>query len=134
MCTARGAPIGGEVAPDRAERLGEGSHHDVYVVGGHAGMLADAAAGGAHGADAVRLIQVQVRLRCMKQRLEARYIIVRNNEQARAQSRYRYACQPQGFLSGGMRNDVPSRVLGQRRGSKNSIAHSNGCDESEAEF
>ena len=58
-----GAPVGGKVAPDGAEGLGEGAHHDVHVSGVDAGMLADAAAGCAHRADAVRLVQVEVRLR-----------------------------------------------------------------------
>ena len=56
------APVSGKVAAHRAEGFGEGAHHDVHVCGRYAGVLADAAAGGAHRADAVRLVEVQVRL------------------------------------------------------------------------
>jgi len=56
------APAGGNVAAARAERLGERAHHDVDVGRVHAGGLARAAPARAQRADAVRLVQVQVRL------------------------------------------------------------------------
>eukprot|EP00639_Heterosigma_akashiwo_P007901 CAMPEP_0194596312 /NCGR_PEP_ID=MMETSP0292-20121207/25589_1 /TAXON_ID=39354 /ORGANISM="Heterosigma akashiwo, Strain CCMP2393" /LENGTH=281 /DNA_ID=CAMNT_0039456559 /DNA_START=372 /DNA_END=1218 /DNA_ORIENTATION=- len=55
-------PVAGDVASHPAEGLGEGAHHDVDVGGVHAAVLAGPAARGAQRADAVRLVQVQVRL------------------------------------------------------------------------
>ena len=51
-----------DVAAAGAKALGEGPHHEVDVCGVHPRVLAHAAAAGPQGANAVRLIQVQVAL------------------------------------------------------------------------
>ncbi|EJK52557.1 hypothetical protein THAOC_28151, partial [Thalassiosira oceanica] len=54
-------PVRGDVPPHAPEALRERPHHDVDVAGVDARVLAAPPAGPSHGADAVRLVEVQVR-------------------------------------------------------------------------